>query len=174
MPDPIERIRAALAAGPTEGEWFVGEALDGARCVRAEQDGGSIFVVASHPEHQEAEANDNFIAACSPDAIRSLLSKLEASEAERSAYIHTGAALVAGLKERAKAAEARVQELEKDAARVVELEKALQELMRGYVNTLENGRDRIVMLGGQCDDVPTMEASDIHLRSARAAIAKGA
>jgi hypothetical protein len=44
-------------------------------------------------------------------------------------------------------------------------------MIRGYVNLLENGRDRILMLGGQCDDVTTMETSDPRLREAKAALA---
>jgi hypothetical protein len=50
------------------------------------------------------------------------------------------------------------------------LSDALRALIRAYVNLLENGRDRIRMLGGECDDVPTMERSDPHLRAARAAL----
>lgn len=49
--------------------------------------------------------------------------------------------------------------------------EALKDLYRGYVNTLNNGRDRILSLGGQCDPVDKMEASDPWLISARAAIA---
>lgn len=49
---------------------------------------------------------------------------------------------------------------------------AIKDLRRGYVNLLEGGRDRIVSLGGECDDVPTMEAADPYLKSAAAAIAK--
>ena len=48
---------------------------------------------------------------------------------------------------------------------------ALTALYRGYVNTLEGGRDRIIFLGGKCDTVEKMEASDPWLISARAAIA---
>jgi hypothetical protein len=47
------------------------------------------------------------------------------------------------------------------------VEAALRLLMQAYVNTLEGGRDRIKMLGGDCDDVPTMEAGDPALRHAR-------
>lgn len=53
-----------------------------------------------------------------------------------------------------------------------ELLQELKNLRRAYVNLLETGRDRILLLGGQCDDVPTMEASDPYLRDASAAIAK--
>ncbi|QFY77343.1 hypothetical protein DUD43_06455 [Alcaligenes faecalis] len=52
-----------------------------------------------------------------------------------------------------------------------DLSKALRDLTRGYVNLLENGRDRILDLGGQCDPVDVMEASDPWLKSARAALA---
>jgi hypothetical protein len=47
------------------------------------------------------------------------------------------------------------------------LRKALQDLMHGYVCTLESARDRILFYGGQCDDVATMERGDLHLRKAR-------
>ena len=48
----------------------------------------------------------------------------------------------------------------------------LRKLRRAYVNLLEGGRDRILQLGGDCDPVDVMEASDPYLRSADAAIAK--
>lgn len=53
------------------------------------------------------------------------------------------------------------------------LREALADLVQGYVNTLESGRDRIVELGGQCDPVDVMEAADTYLRAARAALAQG-
>lgn len=53
-----------------------------------------------------------------------------------------------------------------------ELLQGLKNLKRAYVNLLEAGRNRILDMGGQCDDVPTMEASDPYLRDASAAIAK--
>lgn len=53
-----------------------------------------------------------------------------------------------------------------------ELLDELKNLRRAYVNLLETGRDRILSLGGQCDDVTTMEASDPYLRDASAAITK--
>lgn len=51
-----------------------------------------------------------------------------------------------------------------------DLSKALRDLIRGYVNLLENGRDRILEAGGQCDSLDVMEASDPWLKSARAAL----
>jgi hypothetical protein len=52
-------------------------------------------------------------------------------------------------------------------ARIAELEKALKYLMRHYVGQLENARDRIVSLGGECDPVDVMERGDPHLRAVR-------
>jgi hypothetical protein len=51
-----------------------------------------------------------------------------------------------------------------------ELLHELQLMCGAYVNLLQAGRDRIVELRGHCDAVDVMERSDIHLRSARAAI----
>lgn len=48
----------------------------------------------------------------------------------------------------------------------------LKALSRAYVSLMEAGRDRIVMLGGDCDPMDKMEGDDPALRSARAAIAK--
>lgn len=52
-------------------------------------------------------------------------------------------------------------------ARIAELKKGLKDLIRAYVNTMENGRDRIVYLGGQCDPVDVMERGDPYLREAK-------
>lgn len=51
------------------------------------------------------------------------------------------------------------------------LVEALRELYRGYVRLLESGRDKIIELGGDCDPVDRMKASDPELRKARAALA---
>lgn len=50
------------------------------------------------------------------------------------------------------------------------LREDLKKLYCGYVNSLENGYDRIKFLGGQCDDVVTMEKNDPVLIAARAAL----
>jgi hypothetical protein len=55
-------------------------------------------------------------------------------------------------------------------AREAQLEEALRQLIRGYMILLENGRDRILLLGGQCDSVEVMERGDPYLREARAAL----
>ncbi len=53
-----------------------------------------------------------------------------------------------------------------------QLRGTLQRTVRGYVQLLEGGHDRIVMLGGTCDAVDVMERADIYLREARAALAQ--
>lgn len=53
-----------------------------------------------------------------------------------------------------------------------DLLRALKDLAHHYVILIENGRDRIVSLGGQCDPVDVMERGDPYLRQAREAIAK--
>lgn len=54
----------------------------------------------------------------------------------------------------------------------VRLLAELKNLSRAYVSLMEAGRDRIIMLGGDCDSVDRMEEGDPSLRSARAVIAK--
>jgi hypothetical protein len=46
----------------------------------------------------------------------------------------------------------------------------LKRLYREYVNTLENGRSRIISLGGECDPIEKMEADDPTLKEVRAFI----
>lgn len=50
------------------------------------------------------------------------------------------------------------------------LRVALKDLVRGYVNTLEAGRDRIISLGGDCDSLEVMERGDPYLRKAKEAL----
>ena len=87
----IERIREALAAGPTPGEWFA--VNDGTRGepfmnVKAERISGrgpthevAICATGDSPQSMET-ANARYIAACHPEAIRALLDRLDAAEAE--------------------------------------------------------------------------------------------
>lgn len=65
--------------------------------------------------------------------------------------------------------EKRIAELEQQRN---ELIIELQGLYRGYINTLEYGRDRIISLGGKCDQLEIMERDDPRLISARKIIAK--
>jgi hypothetical protein len=53
-----------------------------------------------------------------------------------------------------------------------ELREALRRLYRGYVVTLENGRDRIITLGGDCDPVDRMEREDPLLHDMRALLSR--
>jgi hypothetical protein len=52
-----------------------------------------------------------------------------------------------------------------------ELLAALEKMNRAYVGLMENGRDRIIMLGGDCDQVDVMERNDPNLCEIRATIA---
>lgn len=83
MTDKYQRIRKALAMGPTPGPWSVrydyvvqAKSFDEGRLVPIAQpyglrmDGGDLFANAAH------------IAACDPDTIQSLLEELDALEAE--------------------------------------------------------------------------------------------
>lgn len=53
-----------------------------------------------------------------------------------------------------------------------ELLAELKRMVRAYVSLLESGRDRIIMLGGDCDPVDVMEAGNPQLIAAKAVIAK--
>jgi len=53
-----------------------------------------------------------------------------------------------------------------------ELLKELKKMCRAYVCLLDGGRDKIISLGGDCDTVEIMEASNPTLSEARAIIAK--
>lgn len=84
MTDAIKRIRDALAAGPTPGEWFA--VNDGTRDepfmnVKAERISGrgpthevAICATGDSPQSMET-ANARYIAACHPAAIRELLAE---------------------------------------------------------------------------------------------------
>lgn len=48
----------------------------------------------------------------------------------------------------------------------------LKRLAHAYVSLMESGRDRIIELGGSCDEVDVMEAGNPWLRDTKAAIAK--
>lgn len=92
MSDPIDRIREALAAGPTPGDWdadFASAMRNGSPAVVeyfVRRDGDDISIAADivNPSSgTPSSVNANYIAACSPDAIRALLDRLDAAERER-------------------------------------------------------------------------------------------
>lgn len=49
--------------------------------------------------------------------------------------------------------------------------EALRKMNRAYVSLMENGRNRIVMLGGECDPVDVMERADPALIEAKKTLA---
>lgn len=95
MTDAIKRIRDALAAGPTPGEWF--SVNDGTRGepfmnVKAERISGrgpthevAICATGDSPQSMET-ANARYIAACHPAAIRELLAERDAFKADAERY----------------------------------------------------------------------------------------
>jgi hypothetical protein len=89
--DTISRIEAALAAGPTCGEWeadFASAMRNGEHVVVeyfVRRDGEDISIAADIVDPETglpSEANARFIAACNPAALRALLDQLKAAEAE--------------------------------------------------------------------------------------------
>ena len=91
------------------------------------------------------------------------ITRIAVLEAERDAALATLAAARAMLSATGAA-------LAEATKRIMVLEAALRGLYRGYINTLENGRDRIIFLGGECDPVDRMEEGDPSLIAARVAL----
>jgi len=75
MTDRYERIRAALAMGPTPGPWV----QDGDGVSAADED---VAVAMCCPSDAEVA----FIAACDPDTIRALLKERDALAAKVASY----------------------------------------------------------------------------------------
>jgi len=75
----IERIRAALAAGPTPGPWCIYPETDGTEiCAVDLVPGLPIRQVIAHPKHgANWIANARLIAACSPANVRELLDEMD-------------------------------------------------------------------------------------------------
>ena len=63
------------------------------------------------------------------------------------------------------------QEYNDSQKQVVMLRDALNKMNRAYVNLIENARDRIITLGGDCDHVDVMERSDPNLLESKEALA---
>lgn len=87
LDDPISRIEAALEAGPTPSQW---EVLDDSRHIYSndlvndgEEEWRPLIAATCDDETLiDFEANARYIAACNPLAIRALLDRLKAAEAE--------------------------------------------------------------------------------------------
>lgn len=96
LPESLEAIRAALAAGPTRGYWQVGGSFNewaissdytvhGNPCASGRQFVACCFRVSKKdtPAYAQLfEATARFIAACNPEAITTLLGALKARDAE--------------------------------------------------------------------------------------------
>lgn len=92
--ETIARLRAALEAGPTPGEWeAITETNDGGGWRQPEQHvairSGDVLIADYSTDYTEYpatdaenEANAAFIAAANPEAIRLLLAKLDSQDAE--------------------------------------------------------------------------------------------
>lgn len=78
MSDPIERIRAALAAGPTPGPWMFREW--GSQIVDSGVGSHQLLVatVAVNTFRDQGRANAALIAAANPEAIAALLAERDA------------------------------------------------------------------------------------------------
>jgi len=82
----IERIREALAAGPTPGPWTVMPANAGEQCVARINAWESVPPNGVELAHDTIDAA--FIAACHPAAIRELLAERDALKAENESLKH--------------------------------------------------------------------------------------
>lgn len=69
----IEALKAALAAGPTEGPWFVHETLGHAVC----SVGRTRVAKDVPPQGNKIAVDAAYFAACDPEIIRSLLKDAE-------------------------------------------------------------------------------------------------
>lgn len=81
MTDRYERIRAALAMGPTPGPWLVCPTNSGV-FVKSERVSGYLAEARHCRTTQDVRADANLISACDPDTIRELLAERDALAAE--------------------------------------------------------------------------------------------
>ncbi|GAA0237571.1 hypothetical protein GCM10009125_28060 [Castellaniella daejeonensis] len=79
---------------------------------------------------------------------------------------------VSGLYSAADALDAQTAEIARLRTENAGLRISLRNMIGAYVRLMENGRDLIIDLGGQCDPVDVMEAADPWLRASRAALAQ--
>jgi hypothetical protein len=80
--DAISRIEAALEAGPTPGPWR--HEAWGSRILDSGVGSRQLLIttVAANTFRDQGRHNAEFIAACNPVAIRTLLDRLKAADAE--------------------------------------------------------------------------------------------
>ena len=86
MTDRYERIRAALAMGPTPGPWAACRTNSGT-FVKSERLAGYFVEVRHCRTTQDVNADAGFIAACDPDTIRALLEERDALAAQQPAAV---------------------------------------------------------------------------------------
>lgn len=79
--DRYEKIRKALAMGPTPGPWLFCPTNSGT-FVKSERVPGYLAEVRHCRTTQDVNADASFIAACDPDTIRELLEERDALGAE--------------------------------------------------------------------------------------------
>lgn len=91
----FDELRAALAAGPTEGNWYVGRDIgDQSRHVYsdalvndgAEEWAPNICCTDDGETYIDFEANARYIAAASPTTVRALLAALDAARVDARRY----------------------------------------------------------------------------------------
>lgn len=85
MTDRYERIRKALAMGPTPGPWEPSYDKGSTRDIITQKEIYPICMVRgiAYVGQDQYLANGYFIAACDPDTIRALLAERDALQAER-------------------------------------------------------------------------------------------
>lgn len=88
MTDRYQKIRDALAMGPTPGPWKWWEHEDWGDCRVNPRDGGLLIAKCDvrNPFDPEQRANAALIAACDPDTIRELLEERDALAAKVASY----------------------------------------------------------------------------------------
>jgi len=80
MTDRYEKIRKALAMGPTPGPW---EIMEGRTDTVENAQGYPVCTVKYHPDERYGHrTRAAYIAACDPDTIRELLAERDALRAE--------------------------------------------------------------------------------------------
>lgn len=138
MTDRYEKIRKALAMGPTPGPWAL---KDGRTDIIENAQGYPVCTVSYHPDERYCHGpRSAYIAACDPDTIQVLLEERDALVAEnarlrktlldeRDALLDECDALVA---ENARLREALLDERDALAAEVERLEKALKDIQKTW------------------------------------------